>query len=192
MRVLGLCVCIIGIKNALGGDIMLMVVSLATGTLAGEALRIDDALNRLGLWLQSRMSPGEGSTFAEGFVTASLLYCVGAMAIVGSIESGLRNDQGIIITKSVLDGASSVIFASTLGVGVLFSAFAVLIYQGSIELFAWYLQDVFSEGLIMQISAVGGIMIMAIGLNLALNAKFKTANMLPGFIFAALYYYMVG
>lgn len=190
IRVLGLCVCMIGINNAVHGDIMLLVVSLAMGTLAGEVLHIDHGLNRFGMWLQNRLSHGT-STFAEGFVTASLLYCVGAMAIVGSIESGLRGDQSIIIAKSIIDGVSAVIFASSLGVGVLLSAAMVFIYQGSIEFFAWYLQDILTTEMVTQISAAGGIMILAIGLNLALDAKLKVANMLPGFIFAVIYYSLV-
>ena len=189
--VLGLCVCIIGIRSAVNGDVLLMVVSLSIGVLAGEALRIDDGLNRFGVWAQERFSRDSNSSFAEGFVTATLLYCVGAMAIVGSIESGLRGDQSIIFTKSILDGVSAVIFASSLGAGVLFSAAATLVYQGTIEFFAGYLQNVLTSQLITQISAVGGVMILAIGLNLALGAKFKVANLLPGFVVAATYYYLI-
>jgi len=191
IRILGLCACIIGIRGAVNGDIMLLVVSLAVGVFVGESMRIDDALNNFGQWAQERISRDKKSSFAEGFVTTTLIYCVGAMAIVGSIESGLMGDQSIIFTKSVLDGVSAVIFASSLGVGVLFSAAVVLVYQGSIEFFAGYLQNVFTPGLITQISAVGGVMILAIGLNLAINAKFKVANLLPGFVFAGLYYYFI-
>ena len=191
IRVLGLCVCVIGIRGAIGGDIMLLVVSLAVGVFVGELLCIDDALNRFGQWAQDRISRDKNSSFAEGFITTSLLYCVGAMAIIGSIESGLMGDHSIIFTKSVIDGVSAVIFAASLGVGVLFSAASVLVYQGSIEFFAGYLQNVFTPELITQISAVGGVMMIALGLNLALSAKFKVANMLPGFIFAAVYYYLI-
>ena len=191
VRVIGLCVCIIGISGALGGDVMLLVISLTLGTVAGEFLSIDEKLNNFGLWVQSKVSRGdEKSTFAEGFVTTSLLYCVGAMAIVGSLDSGLRNDQSVVIIKAILDGTSAIIFASSLGFGVLFSAFAVLIYQGTIEFFAVHLQNVFTDNLILQISAVGGIMIMGLGANLVLGAKIKIANMLPGFIFAVGYYYL--
>ena len=191
IRILGLCICIIGIRSAVTGDITLMVVSLVMGVIAGEALRIDDGLNRLGLWAQKRFSSDKNSSFAEGFVTATLLFSVGAMAIVGSIESGLRGDQSIIFTKSILDGVSSLIFASSLGVGVLFSAFVVLIYQGTLEIFAGYLQNVLTSYLITQISAVGGVLIFAIGLNLALGTKFKVANLLPCFVFTAIYYYII-
>jgi len=193
MRVLGLCVCIIGISSAIGGDIMLLVVFLAAGTFCGELLRIEDGVNRLGLWVQKKLrQDGEGSTFAQGFVTASLLFCVGAMAIVGSIDSGLRDDQSVIITKSIIDAVAAMMFASSLGFGVLFSAFAVLIYQGSIELFAGFFQDVFTDTLIAQLSATGGIMIMGLGANMAfdMQTKLKIANMLPGLVFAVVYYYI--
>ena len=195
MRALGLCVCIIGISGALGGDIMLMIIALALGTLSGELIGIDAALNKLGMWVQSRMSRGEkdgGDSFAQGFVAATLLFCVGAMAVVGSIDSGLRGDQSIIISKSIIDGVASIALASTLGAGVLLSGFMVLIYQGTIEFFAGYLQDVFTPGLVAQISAVGGLMILGIGANMALNLepKIKVANLLPGFVFAVVYYYI--
>jgi uncharacterized membrane protein YqgA involved in biofilm formation len=190
-RAIGLCVCIIGIAGALKGDFMLLVVALALGTLTGELLRIDDSLNNFGLWLQKKLSgEEENSTFAEGFVVATLLFCVGPMAVLGSIESGLGNDRSIIFTKSILDGTSAMIFASYLGPGVLFSAGVILLYQGSIELFAGFLQKILTEALIVQISAAGGVMILAIGLNMALNAKIKAANLLPGLLFAIAYYHL--
>ena len=191
LRAVGLCICIIGISGALRGDIMLMVVSMAAGAFLGEVLRIDDGLNAVGQWVQKKLSKnGAGSSFSEGFVTSTLLFCVGAMAVVGSIDSGLRDDQSIIYTKSVLDGVTSLMLASTLGVGVLFSAFAVLIYQGSIELFAGFLQHLLTDSLIVQISAVGGVMIFGIGANLVFDIKIKVANLLPAFLFAAGYYFL--
>ncbi|MCL2573243.1 MAG: DUF554 domain-containing protein [Defluviitaleaceae bacterium] len=193
LRVLGLCVCIIGISSAIGGDIMLLVVSLAFGTFVGELLRIEDGLNKLGIWVQGKLKQdGEGSTFAQGFVTASLLFCVGAMAIVGSIDSGLRDDQSIIITKSIIDAVAAMMFASSLGFGVLFSAVAVFFYQGSIELFAGFFQEVFTDSLITQVSAAGGVMILGLGVNMALDMKnkIKIANLLPGLVFAVAYYYV--
>lgn len=190
IRVLGLCVFVIGMRSAVNGNSMLMIISLSLGVLTGEALRIDDALNRFGGWVQSKVTRDGSSSFAEGFITTTLLYCVGAMAIVGSIESGLTGDRGILLTKTILDGVSSVVFASSMGIGVLFSAAVVLVYQGSIEFFAGYLQNVFTQALITQISAVGGVMMLALGLNLAMSAGFKVANLLPGFVFAVMYYYI--
>jgi len=190
LRAIGLCICIIGIASALRGDIMLLVVAMSLGTFIGELLRIEDGLNRFGAWMQSKLSRGGESSFSEGFVTATLLFCVGAMAVVGSIDSGLRDDQSVIITKSILDAVSSVILASSLGIGVLFSAFAVLFYQGSLELFAGLLQNIFTPALVMQISAVGGVMILGIGANMVVSAKIRVANLLPGFFIAAGYYYL--
>jgi len=189
-RAIGLCVCIIGIASAVKGDTMLLVVSLALGVGAGELLHIEDGLNKLGLWLQKKWSrQEEHSTFAEGFIVATLLFCVGAMAVIGSIESGL-GDHSIIFTKSILDGVSAIVLASTFGLGVLFSAAVILVFQGSIELFASSVQNLLTEGLLTQISAVGGVMILGIGFNMALNAKIKVANLLPGILFAAGYYYL--
>ncbi|MCL2528034.1 MAG: DUF554 domain-containing protein [Defluviitaleaceae bacterium] len=191
-RAIGLCVCIIGISGALDGDIMLLVVSLMLGALAGEFIDIDAKLNALGVFLQKKLTrEGSSSTFAEGFVTATLLFCVGAMAVVGSIESGLRNDYSIIITKSIIDATAAMVFASYLGFGVLFSAFSVFIYQGIIEFFAGFLQGVLTAGLVAQISAVGGLMIMALGFNMTLGAKIKVANLLPGLVVAVGYYFLV-
>ncbi|MCL2854009.1 MAG: DUF554 domain-containing protein [Defluviitaleaceae bacterium] len=193
MKALGLCVCIVGISSALGGDILLMVVALALGGIGGELVNIHAALSRLGIWLQGKIGKkeGEASTFAQGFVAATLLFCVGAMAVVGSLDSGLLGDHSIIITKSIIDSVAAMALASTLGFGVLFSAFAVFLYQGSIEFFAGFLQPFLTDGIIAQISAVGGIMILGIGVNLALDAKIRVANLLPGFVFAVLYYIVI-
>ena len=198
IKAVGLCVCIIGIKSALGignteeskVDIMLVVISLALGAFIGELLRIENYLNRLGQWMQKKMSrKDETSTFAEGFVVATLLFCVGAMAVIGSIESGLGGDRTTIYTKSLLDGVSSMVLASSLGLGVLFSAVAIFLYQGSIEVFAGSLQNILTPDLITQVSAVGGVMILGIGLNMTLSVKIRVANLLPGLLVAVGYYY---
>jgi uncharacterized membrane protein YqgA involved in biofilm formation len=190
-RVIGLCVCIIGISGALKGDMMLLVVSLALGTFTGELLHIEDGLNRLGMWMQKALSRSDANShFAEGFVAATLLFCVGAMAVIGSIDSGLKGDRSVIFTKSILDGVSSMVLASSFGLGVLFSTAVILVYQGSIELFAGYLQNVLTDALMTQISAAGSVMILGIGLNMVLNAKIRVANLLPGLLFAAGYYYL--
>ncbi|MCL2569156.1 MAG: DUF554 domain-containing protein [Oscillospiraceae bacterium] len=192
LKAIGLCICIIGIKGALEGDIMLVVVSMAIGTFLGEWIGIEDGLNRVGEWAQNKLSKdGQKSSFSEGFVTASLLFCIGAMAVIGSIDSGLRDDQTIIFTKSVLDGVISLLLASTLGFGVLFSAISVFLYQGSIEIFAGFLQNVFTDSLITQISAMGGVMIFGIGVNLVVDAKIKIGNLLPALLVAVGYYFLI-
>ena len=212
IRAIALCVCVVGISSAIKGDIMLLVVSLALGATIGELLRIEDGLNAFGQWLQNKLSrPEENSTFSEGFVVATLLFCVGAMAVVGSIESGLGNDRSTIFTKSIMDGITAMVLASSLGLGVLFSAVVILFYQGSIEFSAGSLQSVLivptcdvctvcdvcgdslrtkTHPLITQISAAGGVMILGIGFNMVLNAKIKVANLLPGLLVAAGYYYL--
>ena len=191
IRAIGLCVCIIGVSGALKGDFMLLVVSLTLGSLTGELIKIENGLDKLGMRLQKRLNSNDNnSPFAEGFVTATLLFCVGAMSIVGSIDSGISNDRSIIFTKSILDCVSAMILASSLGIGVLFSIFVVVLYQGGIEFFAGYLQNVFTDNLIAQISAAGSVMILGIGLNMVLNSKIKVANLLPGLIFAVIYYYL--
>jgi len=190
-RAIGLCVCVIGIDKAILGDPMLLVVSLALGAFVGEWLHIEDSLNNLGLWMQKKLSRNdESSAFAGGFVAATLLFCVGSMSIIGSIESGLNNNRNIILTKSILDGVSSVVLASSFGAGVLLSAIVILVYQGSIEFFAGSLKSVLTDNLITQISATGSVMILGIGLNMALNAKIRVANLLPGLLFAAGYFYL--
>jgi uncharacterized membrane protein YqgA involved in biofilm formation len=190
-RAIGLCVCIIGIDYAIKGDFMLLVVSLALGTLTGELLRIENGLNNLGLWMQKTLSSREkDSSFAEGFVAATMLFCVGTMAIIGSMESGLGTSRDIIYTKSILDGVSSMVLASSLGFGVLFSTVVILVYQGSIEFFAGYLQGVMTEALVVQISAAGGVLILGIGFNMVLGAKIWVANLLPSLLFAAGYYWV--
>jgi len=196
LRAIGLCVVIIGISGALKGDFMLLVISLALGTLIGEFLNIDGGLNRFGKWLQRKLTrkstENENSTspFAEGFITAVLLFCVGAMAIVGSIEIGIQNNYNIIFTKSILDAVSAMVLASLMGFGVLFSAIVVFLYQGCIEFFAGYMQNIMTDALITQVSAAGSVMILAIGINMVLKINLKAANMLPGLLFAVGYYYL--
>lgn len=193
--VLGLCVAVIGLTSALKGDMLLLVVSLALGTFIGEFLGIEAALDRLGRFAQRKLSGNDGaeSTIAKGFVTATLLFCVGSMAVVGSLDSGLGNGNSILFTKSILDGVSAMALASALGAGVLLSAASVLVYQGAIVLAANFLSGVLTDGLVLQISAAGGVMMLGIGLNMALKLKpaLGVANMLPGLLFAAAYYLVI-
>ena len=188
MRAIGLAVVLIGLQGALKTDAILLVVfSLAIGSLVGELSRIEDRLQTLGNWLGRILQKGD-SRVADGFVTASLVYCVGAMAIVGSLESGLAGNHQTLYAKSVLDGIASVIFASTLGIGVLFSAASVLVYQGSITLFAASLSRFLLPEVVTQMSAVGGLLIMAIGFNLLKFKPLKVGNMLPSILGPPLYF----
>ena len=182
MNGLSLCTLYIGISGALnGGDTLIMIISVAIGALIGEIIDIDKWLNKLGYYLESKFKNKKESniSIAEGFITSSLLFCVGAMAIVGSLESGLRGNHDTLFTKSILDGISSIIFTSSLGIGVIFSAVTVFVYQGSITLGAGLLSGVLSTSVITNMSAVGGLLIIGLGLNMLGVTKIKIANLLP-------------
>ncbi|MEJ2039880.1 MAG: DUF554 domain-containing protein [Desulfosarcinaceae bacterium] len=188
MQAIALAVILIGLRGALGSqDLLLVIVSLALGTLAGEYLQIEERLLSIGKGLEGKLA-FEGQSIAHGFVTASLVFCVGAMAVVGSLESGLAGNHQTLYAKSILDGLTSVIFASTLGLGVLFSAFSVLIYQGCITLAAGFIQKLLIDSVVLQMSSVGGLLIAAIGINLLEIKKIRVGNMLPA-IFVPLAYY---
>jgi uncharacterized membrane protein YqgA involved in biofilm formation len=179
MHAIGLAVVLIGLKTALQtDDLMIVIVSLAVGSLLGELLKVEDRLENLGAAIGRRLS-GDGSGIARGFVNASLLYCVGAMAIVGAMESGLNGNHQILYAKSILDGIGSILFASTLGIGVLFSAAAVFVYQGLLTVSAAGLKPFLVPEVVSQMSAVGGLLILAIGIGLLEIRKLKIGNMLP-------------
>lgn len=176
---IGLAVLLIGVKSALQTDALLMVIiSLALGSLLGEALGIEDRLEKIGHWIGRRLA-GREEGVANAFVTASLVFCVGAMAVVGSLESGLSQNHQTLYAKSLLDGVTSVVFASTLGIGVIFSALAVFLYQGTITLSAAYLKPFLTPSVIAQMTAVGGLLIVAIGFNILGIKRLRIGNMLP-------------
>ena len=190
IQAIGLAVILVGISGALKTqDILVVIFSLAIGSLVGEWLRIETRLNQLGKWIENKCAQSEGG-IAKGFVTASLIYCVGSMAIVGSMESGLTGNHQTLYAKSVLDGISAIIFASTFGVGVLFSAISVGVYQGVLTLSAVLMKPYLIPLVVDQMSAVGGLLIMAIGFNLLEIKNMRVANMLPA-IFMPLVYYMI-
>ncbi len=190
IQAIGLAVVLVGMTSALKTqDILVVIFSLSIGSLVGEWLRIEARLNQLGNWLENKCAQSEGG-IAKGFVTASLIYCVGSMAIVGSMESGLTGNHQTLYAKSVLDGISAIIFASTFGVGVLFSAISVGVYQGILTLSAVFMKPFLIPTVVDQMSSVGGILIMAIGFNLLELKNIRVANMLPA-IFMPLVYYMI-
>lgn len=181
MSGLALCVIYIGISGAIkGNNTIIMIISIAIGGFIGEAIDIDKKLENLGRKIEKRFNKNGGKiSIAQGFVTATLLFCVGAMAIVGSLESGLNNNHSTLYAKSVLDGISSIIFASTLGVGVMLSAIIVFIYQGSITLAASFLSVLLSDTAINNMTAVGSLLIIGLGLNMLGISKIKVSNLLP-------------
>lgn len=187
---IALCVLIIGIMSGIKSEnIILVICSIVIGSVVGEIIGIENRLEKLGNFLQNKVG-GKDSNVSSAFVTASLIYCVGAMAIVGSLEAGIQGNYETLFAKSILDGISAIIFASTLGIGVVFSSIAVFIYQGSITLLASFLKDLLIDSVILEMSSVGGILIMAIGINLLGLKKIKIRNMLPA-IFIPIIYYMV-
>lgn len=200
MQAIGLSVLMIGVSGTLQGMykvidggkldrqfVMLMIFSLVIGAVVGEWLDIEDKLDKLGQWFQARFAKG-GGNFAEGFVTASLIYCVGAMAIVGALEDGLTGNTATLFAKSILDGVSSVVFAATMGIGVAFSAIPVLIYQGTITLLASFIEPLLAPEVISQLSLVGSVLIAGIGLTMLEIKKIKVGNMLPAILVPFVYY----
>ena len=183
MGALGLSTLIIGFQGVISyANVLLLIVALALGVLIGEFLKLEEHINHFAYALEKRFAKGSDSTFAQGFVTASILFGVGAMAIVGSLESGLRQNETILYTKSLLDFISSIVFASTYGWGVLFSAFVIVIYQGAITLLSTFVAPVMTDMMITDISAVGSALIIAIGLNMLEMTKLKLANFLPAIV----------
>ena len=202
VKSLGLCTMFIGAAGALPGllrvedgalasapirDTLGMILSMALGTLIGEWLDFDGKMERLGAWLKAKASRGEDSQFIQGFVTASLTGCIGAMAIVGSIQDGLSHDPSTLFTKSILDCLIIIIFASTYGKGAIFSALPVGVLQGGVTLCAGLLAPVFSAAVIANLSFLGSILIFCVGVNLAFGSKFRVANMLPALVLGAAY-----
>lgn len=191
MKALGLSVLYIGIAGSLKcTETLLLILSLVIGVIIGELLDLDKALNRLGQKIEEafkRHSKSEGSV-AEGFVAASLLFCVGSMAIVGSIQSGLEGNHETLFVKSMLDGITSIIYTSTMGIGVAVSAIAVFLYQGAITLASGFLGSILVERQIINIGAIGSVLIIALGLNMLEITKIKVANFLPAIFIPMIYY----
>ena len=183
MKGVALCVLYIGISGSLKGENTLVaIISMALGAIIGETLDLDRKMQNLGDWLQrktKRFVKGD-SPIAEGFVTASLLFCVGAMAIVGSLENGLTGNYDTLKAKSVLDGISSIVFSSSLGIGVMFSAVAIFLYQGSISLLAGVLSPLIGSVAVQnEMTCVGSLLIAALSLNMLGVTKIKVMNLVP-------------
>jgi len=202
MQAIGLAVVMIGISGTLQGMymvldtgkldrlyIMTMIFSLVIGSLIGEALNIEKALENLGNRLQKRFS-NSGGSFAQGFVTSSLIYCIGAMAIMGALEDGLMGNHSTLFAKAILDGVSAIVLSATMGIGVLFSSVPVFIYQGAITLLAGTLKPLLTPEVISQISVVGSVLILGSGINILEIKRIKVGNMLPA-IFIPLIYYAI-
>ncbi len=186
MQALGLSTLIIGLQMALSArEVIPIVSSLLLGALTGELLRIEDGLERIGHWLKKR-ARSDSSTFVTGFVTTSLLYCTGAMVVVGAIQDGTTGNATTLYIKAMLDGVASIAFASTLGIGVLFSAASVLLLQGSITLLSSNLAFLQQPAVLDPVTSTGGLLIVAIAINLLNIAKIRIGNLLPALFYAVL------
>lgn len=184
MAAIGLCTVYIGVDGALAGsNTLILIISLVLGTIVGTLIDIDKGINWLGDTMGKRFKSQKGN-FAEGFVTASLVFCIGSMTIVGSLKAGIEGDNSMIFTKSLLDLISSSMLASALGVGVLVSAVFVLVFQGALVLLAGLLEPILNDFAVSELICVGSVMIIGLGLNLIGVTKIKVANMLPALIFA--------
>jgi uncharacterized membrane protein YqgA involved in biofilm formation len=199
MYAIGLTVMVLGLQMGFkSGNFLIVIISLVVGAVLGELMRLEDKLNDLGKWLERKVGTSGKGSISEGFVTATLIFCIGAMAIIGALDSGIRGDHNVLYTKSIIDGFTSVILTTTLGIGVIFSAVPVMLYEGTIALFATQIDTlvphVLMNQFIKEMTATGGVMIFAIGLNLTGITKIKVANLLPGILVTAvivtiLYYY---
>jgi len=190
---IALCTVVIGVMSAIGtSDILIVIICLVIGIIVGELLRIDDRLENAGDFINKKLlrRRGGGSRFTEGFVSASLVFCVGSMSIMGSLEAGINKDYSIIFAKSVLDLVSSMAFGAAMGIGVTFSIFFILVYQGGITLLAGLVAPYLSETVVTEMSAVGGVILIGMAVNmLEMSPKrIRVANMLPAIFLPILYY----
>lgn len=194
MYAIGLAVTVIGLQMGFeSGQFLIVIISLVFGAVIGEWIDLDKQLNRFGHWLESKVgknAKGENVSIAQGFVSATLIFVIGSMAVIGSLDSGLRNDHDLLIVKGLIDGFTSIILATTLGIGVMISAIPVFLYQGTIALFATQISRVIPEEalalFIREMTATGGVMIVAIGLNMIGLTKIRVANLLPGILVVAI------
>lgn len=180
MKALGLCTLLIGITGLQTKNTLIIILSMVIGTLIGELLKLDDRLRHLGERLETKFQKdGDQISVAEGFVSASLLFCVGAMTIVGSLQSGLSGNHEMLFTKSMLDFVAAILFASSFGFGVLFSSLFVLVYQGGITLLAQWVAPFLSDTVIGEMSCVGCLIIVGLALNMLGITKLKVMNFVP-------------
>ena len=181
MQGLALITFIIGLKGALvDQDMILLIVSISLGGYLGEMMQLEENIRKFAEWVQDKLSKeGAQNQLAEGFVSAVLIFCVGAMAVMGSLEAGLRDNHQILITKAIIDGIASIILTTTKGAGVMLSALAILLYEGGIMVLAQFVAPYLSEEIVYAMSAVGSLLLVALGLNLLELTKIKVMNFLP-------------
>ena len=184
---IGLSIVYVGIKGALENQhVLLLILSMVGGAIIGELINIDRLMNRFGSWTEHKLKMS-GGTFAKGFVSASILFCTGSMAIIGSLQSGLTGNHETLFAKSILDGAISIVFAASMGLGVAFAALPVLAYQGAIVLCSFLIKDMLTPDIIREMSAVGSLLISAIGFNFLSIHEIKVANLIPAIFIPWIY-----
>ena len=190
-QIIGLFTVALGIQMSLKtNQFLILLVSLIIGTIIGESLSIEKGIESLSNKLKIKLQ-SENKLFSEGLITAFLLYCVGSMTFVGSIEEGIHQDRNLMFTKSLMDGITSILLASSLGTGVLFSAIPLIIFQSALTLGAHYFESYLYPELITEISAVGGVIIIGIGLNILEITKIKVSNMLPALLLIIPIYHLI-
>jgi len=190
---LGACTLFIGFKGSLVGEnVLISIASIVLGAIVGTLINIDGAINRAASRVEEKFKrKGSEASVAEGLITATLLFCVGSMTVTGSLQAGLTGDSSVLITKAMLDLVSSMMLASSLGIGVMLAALAVLIIQGGLVLLAGLLSPLLSTGAINEMSCAGSILIIMIGTNLMGITKLKVADYLPAIIFAPIIYNII-
>ena len=193
MKGIGLCTLYIGFSGSLKGqNTLVLIISMVIGIAIGTLIDIDDKINRLGNFVEKKFSKGnETVSISKGFVTASLLFCIGAMTIVGSLNAGLTGDNEMLFTKSTLDLFSSAMLSVSLGIGVMLAAAFVFVFQGSIVLLAGFIAPILTDAAIAEMICAGSVMIIGLGLNLLDITKLKIANMLPAIIVAPVLSYIL-
>ena len=199
LKTMGICVSFMGIGSFISKflvvsdnvlitkNFMLVVISLTLGVIVGELIDIEEKFDRFALLLKKITKNHNDSNFVDGFITTSIIFCVGAMSILGAIQDGINSDPSILYTKSVLDGVSVIIFSAMYGRGAIFSALSVFIYQGIITLFSFSIHDYVTPKMLDNISLVGSIMIFCIGVNVFANLKIRVGNQLPALIFVIIF-----
>lgn len=191
-KAIGLSILFIGISGALVNEhLMLLILSLVIGSVIGELIDIDAKMNAIGDLAEKKLGFGEGS-FSKGFVTASILFCTGSMAIIGAMNGGLMHDHNMLFAKAILDGVIAIVFAGAMGIGVSFSAIPVLIYEGIIAIVAAAVGDFMTAEMITEMSAVGSLIIAGIGFNFLEVKNIKVANMIPAIFIPCIYFAGIG
>lgn len=180
MKGIGLCSIYIGISGAFEGqNTLILVISMVLGTMIGEGIMLEERFNGFANRIENRFSSDDEGGFANGFITASLLMCIGAMSIVGAMNAGLRGDNTLLFTKTVMDGISAIMLAATMGIGVFFACVPILVLEGSTALLAGLVEPVLTDAVVSEMTCAGSIMIIAIGFNIVLGTKLKVLNFFP-------------